>query len=297
MHDAHEGAVLETYRFVRLAMVALVLMLAAAVISLRFATGCWQPSISAYYYTPAHGVFVAALCVLGACLIIYRGNSDLEDILLDFSGFLAFVVALVPTGHPFDPTRKEQVCTAVSVSDGQVSDAVMNNVAALFIAAGIGRLVLLILRRKAVTGERYSYAEQMARLLGWLVVGFGIGIFFLIAIFDDETRQAFVENGHSVAAISMFIGIIAVVLANAVSARRSHASRPKRSTRWYYGVAAAMAATLVAAILVRKFLTTWDHWVIALEAVLIIEFAIFWVVQTIELWDVQRRQDLEPNGD
>ena len=60
-------------------------------------TGCFQTSISAYYYTPVHGVFIGALVAVGTCLICLRGNTDAEDILLNLAGMFAPVVALVPT--------------------------------------------------------------------------------------------------------------------------------------------------------------------------------------------------------
>ena len=43
------------------------------------------------------GAFVFSLAALGACLIAYKGNDAVEDVLLNFAGFMAFVVALVPT--------------------------------------------------------------------------------------------------------------------------------------------------------------------------------------------------------
>src|SRR5262249_44798629 len=61
------------------------------------APGCFQTSISAYYYTPVHGIFIGALVAVGTCLICLRGNTDAEDILLNLAGMFAPVVALVPT--------------------------------------------------------------------------------------------------------------------------------------------------------------------------------------------------------
>ena len=72
MDDTHRSAVLNTYRYLRLAMIAVVVMLFVAVGAQRAAATCWQTSISAYYFTAAHSVFVAALCAIGACLIVYK---------------------------------------------------------------------------------------------------------------------------------------------------------------------------------------------------------------------------------
>ena len=72
-------------------------MLAAAILIDSVPTDCWQASISAYYYTAARNVFVAALCCLGIMMIVYKGSNDSEDVLLNLAGTLAFFVAFVPS--------------------------------------------------------------------------------------------------------------------------------------------------------------------------------------------------------
>ena len=119
----------QTYRGLRAAMVLLVGLLAAAVVFEIVASAlagavCLQPSISAYYYTPARPVFVAALSAVGAGLIIYRGTTPAENVLLDFAGFLAFIVSFVPTKIQPD------ACDATNVpSAAEISSAIANNVA------------------------------------------------------------------------------------------------------------------------------------------------------------------------
>src|SRR4051812_2607021 len=111
--NPHDAAT--TYRYLRLGLVALVIFLAASILTTaRNAHWGWQTSISAYFYTSSHTVFVASLCAVGICLLIYQGSTITEDSLLNFSGFLAIVVGLVPTGREklrgpglpcdFDPT-------------------------------------------------------------------------------------------------------------------------------------------------------------------------------------------------
>lgn len=55
------------------------------------------PSISAYYYTRVHALFVGILCVLGASLFSYRGYTAVEDGLAKIGGLCAVGVALCPT--------------------------------------------------------------------------------------------------------------------------------------------------------------------------------------------------------
>lgn len=56
-----------------------------------------QPSISHYYYSIMHIVFVGVLCVLGGFLITYRGKSKFENNISNLAGVFAFGVAIFPT--------------------------------------------------------------------------------------------------------------------------------------------------------------------------------------------------------
>jgi hypothetical protein len=93
----------KTYRYLRLALVALVALIMTAVALEWGRTHCLQTSISAYYYTPARSIFVGSLVAIGVALIAIRGRSDGEDALLNLAGMLAPVVAFVPTPVFDDP--------------------------------------------------------------------------------------------------------------------------------------------------------------------------------------------------
>ena len=86
-----------TWHYLRLALVALVLGLVAAVLYEHAQVHCFQTSISAYWYTPARGYFVAMLLGMSVCLVCLRGSTEAEDILLNFAGMFAPVVAFAPT--------------------------------------------------------------------------------------------------------------------------------------------------------------------------------------------------------
>lgn len=49
------------------------------------------------------------------------------------------------------------------------------------------------------------------------------------------------------------------------------------------------------AIIALHAATLWQHWLFVLEATLIILFAAFWVVQTVELWDEGLRRAPPPD--
>ncbi|WP_238529224.1 hypothetical protein [Dietzia alimentaria] len=57
-------------------------------------------SISAFYYTPARGLFVGTLVAIGVALVAYRGYTRGENRLLNAAGTLAIVAALFPTEDP-----------------------------------------------------------------------------------------------------------------------------------------------------------------------------------------------------
>lgn len=59
--------------------------------------GRLQPSLSHYYYSFSHIIFVGTLCALSTFLITYKGNFRLENWLANIAGFCAAGVAIFPT--------------------------------------------------------------------------------------------------------------------------------------------------------------------------------------------------------
>jgi hypothetical protein len=269
---------LSTYRHLRLAMVLLLVLLLTSVIVTSFNAGdrgCFEGSISAYYFTPARAVFVGALCALGACLIIYRGNTDPEDIALNASGALAFVVAFVPTGLP----RTTDVrCSATNVPTwDQLDAAIDNNVIAYLLTAGvaIGLALALVPRAADKTDVRRRALWVFAVVLAAAAAGF------------VRWPEGFRDNAHWTAAIAMFGGMLAVVGLNAWGAERTGADGRYRNA---YGlVAAAMLLSGAVIGIAHRQVPDWRHWLLYLEAALLVEFLAFWLVQTIELWRRTKR--------
>ena len=272
--------VLNTYRYLRIAMPLLLLMLLTSVVIQIYSSNpdCWQLSVSAYYYTAARAVFVGSLIAVGVCLIVYRGNTDVEDVALNVAGFLAIVVALVPT-------VVDQTCTASNVpSPTELTRAVNNNVTALLVTGGVVMVLLWWFR------ARVEPSSRVGTLALWplLVSTIGLAVFAVVFAVWTSWVQA---HGHSLAAIALFVMIVIVVLINAVGLARTSQDNPPRKAyvNRYLWIAIAMLVSfvvIVGAHLVSSSFTLWFFW---LEAVLLVEFAVFWVVQTVELWDrVQR---------
>ncbi len=141
--------VLKSYRYLRLVMIGLVILLGVSVLIEVFASGagCWRTSISSYYWTPVRGVFIASLVAVGACLVIIKGNTEIEDVLLNVAGALAPIVAFVPIIDP----RECQSTPWASATDGGAN--IKNNVGAFLIAGVLATLVAWIVARREGNGK------------------------------------------------------------------------------------------------------------------------------------------------
>ena len=98
----------------------------------------------------------------------------------------------------------------------------------------------------------------------------------------------------------MFLAIIVTVVTTAfLVSRQDDAKSPHRHLYYvvYQCIAAAMIATLVAVVVLHLAFDSWNHWVIVAETVLILEFTVYWVVQTIELWRTPSRFELISEAD
>ena len=128
---AEDDVAIKTYRYLRIGMVVLVLLLASSVIIEAVKAKCLQTSISAYYYTPVQAIFVGGLMAIGVCLIVIKGSTPAEDLCLNLAGMLAPIVAVVPTS---EERSKCAASTRVALSRDWVTASYRNNVEALLIA-------------------------------------------------------------------------------------------------------------------------------------------------------------------
>jgi hypothetical protein len=288
MPGKHLDISLDTYRYLRAGMAVIIVGLAAAVLFERSTARCFETSISAYYFTSAHSIFIAVLCALGALLIIYRGSSDTEDALLTLAGTLAFIVAMVPTSRPPDEPSN-LVCGQFDLPrDYHVEHGVTNNVWAVVIALFVAQALTWWQYRRTKTAQRPSCGGAVVRVILWTIVGLGL---VALIFFEPE----FISRGHGVAAVTMFLAIIATVWINAFLTGRQTESRHKRLYLFAYRViAVAMFVTVL--IVVASHLVLRE-WILVVEAFLILEFTIYWVIQTVELWNTHSRITLLPEAD
>lgn len=270
-----------TFFSLRAGMIVMVALLIASVALQIFMTDqrCWLTSLSAYYYTPVRSMFVGALCAIGVSLLAYQGRTDTENVLLDYSGFLAFIVAFVPTGF-------EKRCSA---EDTDASAAVTNNVIPL-LAAGLVVTIWACCRWWSENGR--SKPDEKAKVTLFVVLVFtallvavGTWLFF-------NNRQGFEDYAHGTAAFALFGGIFFVVVVNV--ARKARMIQGFKVVQLagigYFWIALIMLLT-VSAFLVAKFGMDFEHAVFAVEAAMIVEFAVFWMVQTYEFKHEQVEAD------
>jgi hypothetical protein len=263
-HDEQVFAI-KTWRYLRLAMVVLVVGLAVSVIYERITVDgdCFQESISAYYYTSVHAYFIGALVSIGVCLFCLRGSTDLEDVLLNLAGMFAPVVAFVPTPGAGD-------CGVVRGTTEHIHDNVTNNMVALFVVGGVALVILAVLSSKALPSRasQVGYGVAAAVWLGGLVV------------FLSDDGDFFVSNAHDAAAGLMFACIFLVVCINT---REYRDKGPATSVRNRYGVIAVAMGISVVLFLIATAVH-WDYRVLGIEVALISLFAAFWLIQTKDLW-------------
>ncbi len=287
--DPALGAV-KTYRYLRLALAALVVLLFAALVIEWLATGptCVQPSVSAYYYTPARAVFVGVLVTMGVCLIALKGSTDPEDVLLNFAGMLAPGVAFVPTSGAHG-------CSSVPVDAGDIGANVANNMQAVFVAGLAVAAVVVVVARVDAAGRALGAWERAGFVVTALVLGGG-------AVWFYADRATFLEHAHGAAAVPMFLALVAVVWLNARHVQETvrEGAVPAGQSRYvpvYRGIAIGMLVALAVTVAI-SLATGSTSLVLWVEVVLVTLVAAFWVVQTVELWRRGlRRPEPLPEGE
>ncbi|MFD2081235.1 hypothetical protein SAMN05421678_10479 [Actinopolymorpha cephalotaxi] len=269
--------------YLRLGMVLLVLLLAAAITLERLRYGSLLDSVSAYYYTPAHAVFIACLCSLGACMIIYPGRSGFEDVTLNAAGFLAFLVAFVPT------SRGEAECDPSRAFCDIPTSTIAANVAAVLLVGGVGLLVAYLAPiMGAGKGVLSHVGDRHARIALHVLA---VGYVFLVAVFFLD-RATFLRMGHGWSALVLFAGLIIVIVNSGL-----HLGHRGSRRVWYWG-SLALALLAMAIVWFAGRRGAMEHWIFVEESIVIGGFTFFWVTQKVaEVWaEPAAPEPTEPTG-
>ena len=285
------AAAATSYRYLRLAMALVLAMLAVAVVleilrpdpSAYVDDSAVLDSISAYYWTSVRSVFVASLVALGVGMIALRPETDLEDLLLDLAGALAPVVAFVPTPLPDD-------CLLLDTPTGcglppEASDAVTNNVTAYLVAAALALTAYVVIARvSAPEGVRVvarAPGPRRVRAFGVLLL---VAALVATATWLGVDPDSFGARAHLAAAIPMFGCIVAVVLINAVRATTRGGRRHRACPVLYWALLAVMVAGAGCSVVLGGLGVT-ERGTLYAEVSVLGPFLVFWLVQTVELWD------------
>ncbi len=282
------SAELETYRALRLGMVAGGLLLGTGVVGYIISAGLRiPPSVSATFYTPIQTIFTGTLILVGLALVAVKGRPGWENTLLDVAGVLIPMVAFVPT--PIQDTTcvpAGKDCVPLPLVEG-----VSLNVGA-YLVLGMVALGYLWLRR-LLEGTNNEWDGPTTRGIATVT-----GVWLLVAAIFFFARPQFLQFAHYASAISFFVILGVVVFINASYTAPVDPAIDKPAS-WYRGWYRAIAWLMVAFALfgVVVFLVTGTQnfvytetsrpfpvifWV---EVVLLTLFVLYWVLQTVELWN------------
>ena len=219
----------KTYTYLRVALTALLVSLGAAVGWQTYRQG-WAilDSVSAYYYTPAQGIFVGALIGLGACMIALRGGNAVDEVFLNLGGMFAAAVAAVPTSRGLDYRTALQACresdsplltqkasgrldcpTVTALADATRAN-VENNVFALLIVGALALVAAWFFagRTGAKGGTRAASF--------WWGIGTACALLIATAVVLAVNPDWIVANLHFIAAGGLFLCVLVVAVTNAV---------------------------------------------------------------------------------
>jgi hypothetical protein len=292
MPDQSPQVQAQSYRYLRAAMIGLLVALAAAVFYQTAKQGSFLSSVSAYYYTSAQAVFVGALIGLGVSMIALQGLSGPEDLFLNLGGVFAIVVAIVPTARGADfqtalracqksgeallssRATPRADCPTLQALEQATRDNVENNVAAALIVGGLALIVCAaILLRDRRSTSAWAVAGFLAALTVW-----ALGLAALAVSVDWLAGHA-----HYIAAGGLLLAIILVAAANARRRQeKPTVTRVLASPREYYYTWVAVALLVGSVLLIAL----WQAGVITLfwvEILVALLFIAFWTAQTIEL--------------
>ena len=286
-YDASE----KSYRYLRMAMVGLLVALGVAVAYQTWRQGFdLLGSVSAYYYTPAQGIFVGALIGMATCMIALRGTTDTEDIFLNLGGMFAAVVAIVPTsrGEDFEsavrecqqaagPLLTERAstpfdCPSVQALAEATRANVDNNMVALLVLGGLGILATVLFALREPKASRPKI---------WLGFGAAFALYLAVAVAFIASIDWFIDKAHYVSAGGLVACVFVVAVANVRRATRLRRTDGgvTRHRDWYAWIAGAMVVAILGGVVLWYLEAITLFW---LEVSVALLFATFWTAQTIE---------------
>ena len=267
-----DDMLMRTYRFLRLAMAMMALAILVSMVFERFRAPGWELSISAYYYTAARPIFTGGMIAIGGFLIAVKGRTNIEDVSLNLAGMMALLVPLIPP-HQASPTTGSVISrVGFSVSEPQHHELLVNNLWTVVIIAVVSFGLMFGIGSAKNKPVQLQQHDKVGLAIAAGVAVLGIVLYVTV----DAVRN----NAHGLAASLMFVFLWPAIVANAYSAKE-----PKYRA-WYAAIAISMLAFAAAVLIGSLLVSSWRHQVLVLEILELTPFLVYWIVQTIEQWDV-----------
>lgn len=262
----------ETYRHLRMILVALAaFLLIGSIFGLVF-FGKFEGSISASYLGPLRDVFVGSFVGIAVCLVAYRGRT-LEDFALNLAGFYALFVAFVPT---------DLQDTLRGIDDAAVREQMVNGIRVSTCSVLVAAVVLVIAEKLTgnwpgdALGSKPKKAKAFYRLSWVLAAAFVVLLLFRIWEGDEFAWI------HYAATFLLIISMAVAVACNGWPKAAGEDDLPDQPL--YKWIAVGMTAGGIVVVLVAQWLFRGYHVAIA-EWFEIALFLAFWVRETVRNWD------------
>ena len=287
--------VFRTYLYLRIGIVLAVTLLFVSIGIEARKAGCFQDSISAYYYTPVQAIFVGTLFAVGLALVAYVGEDLWEDFFLNLAGTSAPIVAVAPTlgaGQCWSVAPKAQALIEDGSLAAWVSANIDNNVLALLIVGFLSFLVAAAMTiRSPENRERFAELRQPERMkqirqgsgleaeerpLVMTLEMLGASLIVLIlALVLFLSWDGIYTLAHGYAAVFFFACLTVAILFQARFKRRTGKVEWARRYR-------TIAILMVAVGVGFAVFDAGDHEIALLETFEIVLFALYWILQTFE---------------
>ena len=166
-------------------------------------------------------MFVGALMASGVCMIAYKGRSKLEDYALNFAGFNAFFVALVPNN--FTAVLNRAATTSLTTGDVVTREQLLTNLRFVLTAFLITSALFIYFDYKLMNWSAFKWGRDETKFASALVVvSWVTEIVFLLGIVGGVLAGRETLFGLSIFGILHFTAA-SLLIANLSFAAASHA--------------------------------------------------------------------------
>jgi hypothetical protein len=301
--QGHDLASVKTYRYLRLGMLAAVAALSYSILEERYASSvhCFIGSISGYYYSPVHSVFIGVMVSIGLALVVIKGRTVIEDACLSLAGVLAPVVAFIPTSYdPQDSCGTRMALVGHYLpppKDMRVAGNSISNDLHAYLFAGsfaVGVLLLVAgtqrLRSRRVgattpidgdTQATSTTKDGDTQAMWWSLVA--ASVFLLIAWLLVVFDYGLVIQGHAWAALGMFFFLAIAALSDGIQGKK-YTKSPYPVIYDVVGTCMILSGAVFVGFQYIDRSAFNGHLVLLIEVVELTLFTAFWAVQTVERW-------------